>query len=83
MSKFNGPYNSAKKACDQLFLSYQEENKRLGINVLIEYPGPMGTKLRKKMFPGEKSIDTDAINKEARRITEKILMLTKSERVIT
>ena len=26
--KFNGPYNSAKKACDQLFLSYQEENKR-------------------------------------------------------
>ena len=81
--KFNGPYNSAKKACDQLFLSYQEENKRLGINVLIEYPGPMGTKLRKKMFPGEKSIDTDAINKEARRIIEKILMLTKSERIIT
>ena len=37
--KFNGPYNSAKKACDQLFLSYQEENKRLGINVLIQYPG--------------------------------------------
>jgi NAD(P)-dependent dehydrogenase (short-subunit alcohol dehydrogenase family) len=81
--KFNGPYNSAKKACDQLFLSYQEENKRLGINVLIEYPGPMGTKLRKKMFPGEKSIDTDAIDKEARRIIEKILMLTKSERIIT
>ena len=56
--KFNGPYNSAKKACDQLFLSYQEENKRLGINVLIQYPGPMGTKLRKKMFPGEKNIDS-------------------------
>ena len=35
------------------------------------------------MFPGEKSIDTDAINKEARRIIEKILMLTKSERIIT
>ena len=29
------------------------------------------------MFPIEKSIDTDAINKEARRIIEKILMLTK------
>ena len=42
--KFNGPYNSAKKACDQLFLSYQEENKRLGIKVLIQYPKPMGTK---------------------------------------
>ena len=81
--KFNGPYNSAKKACDQLFLSYQEENKRLGINVLIEYPGPMGTKLRKKMFPGEKIIDTDAINKEARRIIENILILTKSERIFT
>ena len=81
--KFNGPYNSAKKACDQLFLSYQEENKRLGINVLIQYPGPMGTNLRKRMFPGEKNIDTDAVNKEARKIIEKILTLTKSERIIT
>ena len=81
--KFNGPYNSAKKACDQLFLSYQEENKRLGIKVLIQYPGPMGTKLRKKMFPGENNIDSDAVNKEARKIIEKILMLTKSERIIT
>ena len=81
--KFNGPYNSAKKACDQLFLSYQEENKRLGIKVLIQYPGPMGTKLRKKMFPGEKNIDSDAVNKEARKIIEKILMLTRGERIIT
>ena len=81
--KFNGLYNSAKKACDQLFLSYQEENKRLGINVLIQYPGPMGTKLRKRMFPGEKNIHTDAVNQEARKIIEKILMLTKSERIIT
>ena len=81
--KFNGPYNSAKKACDQLFLSYQEENKRLGINVLIQYPGPMGTKLRKKMFPGEKNFDADAANKQARRIIEKILTLTKRERIIT
>ena len=64
-------------------ITYQEENKRLGINVLIEYPGPMGTKLRKKMFPGEKNFDADAANKEARRIIEKILMLTKSERIIT
>ena len=81
--KFNGPYNSAKKACDQLFLSYQEENKRLGINVLIEYPGPMGTKLRKKMFPGKKNIDSDTVNKEARKIIEKILMLTRGEGIIT
>ena len=81
--KFNGPYNSAKKACDQLFLSYQEENKRLGIKVLIQYPGPMETKLRKKMFPGEKNIDSDAVNKEARKIIEKLLMLTRGERIIT
>ncbi len=81
--KFNGPYNSAKKACDQLFLSYQEENKRLGVNVLIQYPRPMRTKLRKKVFPGEKNINNDAVNKEARRIIEKILMLTSSERIIT
>ena len=81
--KFNGPYNSAKKACDQLFLSYQEENKRLGINVLIEYPGPMSTKLRRRCSQVRRNIDTDAINKEARRIIEKILMLTKSERIIT
>ena len=81
--KFNGPYNSAKKACDQLFQSYQEENKRLGIKVLIQYPGPMGTKIRKKMFPGEKNIDTDAVNKEARKLIEKILMLTKRKRILT
>ena len=81
--KFNGPYNSAKKACDQLFQSYQEENKRLGIKVLIQYPGPMETKLRKKMFPGEKNIDSDAVNKEARKIIEKILMLTRGEGIIT
>ena len=81
--KFNGLYNSAKKACDQLFLSYQEENKRLGIRVLIQYPGPMGTKLRKRMFPGEKNIDTDAVNKEARKIIDNILMLTRGERIIT
>ena len=81
--KFNGLYNSAKKACDQLFLSYQEENKRLGIKVLIQYPGPMGTKLRKKMIPGEKNFDANNANKEARRIIAKILTLTKSERIIT
>ncbi len=81
--KFNGPYNSAKKACDQLFQSYQEENKRLGIKVLIQYPRPMETKLRKKMFPGEKNIDSDAVNKEARKIIEKILMLTRGEGIIT
>ena len=81
--KFNGPYNSAKKACDQLFLSYQEENKRLGIKVLIQYPGPMATKLRKKMIPDEKNIETNAANKEARRIIEKILMLIKNERIIS
>ena len=81
--KFNGPYNSAKKACDQLFLSYQEENKRLGVNVLIQYPEPMGTKLRKKVFPGEKNIAIDAVDKEAKKIIENILMLTERERIIT
>ena len=83
MKKFNGPYNSAKKACDQLLLAYQKENKRLGINVFIQYPKPMGTKLRKKIFPGEKSIAADVVNKEAQKILEKILMLTGRERIIT
>ena len=83
MNKFNGHYNAAKKACDQLFLSYQEENKRLGIKVLIQYPGPMGTKLRKKIFPGEKNIPADVVNKEAQKILEKILMLTGRERIVT
>ena len=81
--KCNGPYNSAKKACEQLFQSYQQENKRLGIKVLIQYPGPMETKLRKKIFPGEKNIDNDAVNREARKIIEKILMLTRGEGIIT
>ena len=81
--KFNGPYNAAKKACDQLFLAYQEENKRLGINVLIHYPGHMGTKLRRKIFPGEKCIPVDVTNKEAKKIIDSILMLNRRERIIT
>lgn len=83
MKKFNGPYNSAKKACDELLLSYQKENKRLGVNVVIQYPEPMGTKLRKKIFPGEKNISADVVDKEAEKIIEKILMLTGRERIIT
>ena len=82
MKKFNGPYNSAKKACDQLLLAYQKENKRLGINVFIQYPEPMGTKLRKKIFPGEKNISANSVNKEAQNIVEKILMLTGRKRII-
>ncbi|MFL2796103.1 MAG: hypothetical protein CBE31_02565 [Rhodobacterales bacterium TMED271] len=83
MKKFNGPYNSAKKACDQLLLAYQKENKRLGVNVVIQYPEPMGTKLRRKIFPGEKTIAADVVHKEAQKIIEKILMLTGRERIIT
>ena len=81
--KFNGPYNSAKKACDQLFQSYKEENKRLGLNVLIHYPGPMGTKLRKKVFPGANNIATDAADKEAKNIIEKILMFNGRKGIIS
>ena len=83
MKKFNGPYNSAKKACDQLFLAYKEENKRLGVNVLIQYPEPMETKLRKKVFPGKKNIAAEAVNKEAQKILDKILMLTDRKRIIS
>ena len=83
MKKFNGPYNSAKKACDELLFAYQKENQRLGINVVIQYPEPMGTKLRKKIFPGEKTIAADVVHKEAQKIIEKILMLTGRERIIT
>ena len=83
MKKFNGPYNSAKKACEQLLLAYQKENKRLGVNVVIQYPEPMGTKLRKKIFPGEKTIAADVVNNEAQKIIEKILMLTGRKRIIT
>ena len=43
----------------------------------------MGTKLRKRMFPGENKIHTDAVNQEARKIIEKFLMLTRGERIIT
>ena len=83
MKKYNGPYNSAKKACDQLLLAYQEENKRLGVNVVLQYPEPMGTKLRKKIFPGEKNIAADIVTKEAQKIIERILILTGRERIIT
>ena len=83
MKKFNGPYNATKKACDQLLLAYQKENNRLGLNVVIQYPEPMGTKLRKKIFPGEKNIAADVVNREAQKIIEKILVLTGRERIIT
>ena len=83
MKKFNGPYNSAKKACDQLLLAYQEENKRLGVNVLIQYPEPMETKLRRKVFPGKKNISAEVVNKEAQKIIDKILMLTDRKRIVT
>ena len=81
--KFNGPYNSAKKACEQLFFAYREENKRLGVNVLIHYPEPMKTKLRKKVFPGESTIASDAINKETTKIIDQILVFTERERIIS
>mgnify|MGYP007000291530 len=58
-------------------------NKRLGVNVVIQYPEPMGTKLRKKIFPGEKTIAAGVVHKEAQKIIEKILILTGRERIIT
>ena len=75
-TKFNGPYNSAKRACDQLFKTYLEENKRFGLNVHIQYPGPMNTKLRKKLFPGDNKNDENVLHKEAQKIIDKILELT-------
>ena len=83
LEKFNGPYNSAKKACEQLMLAYQEENKRLGVNVIIQYPEPMETKLRRKAFPGKNNFGPDTVNKETQKIIEKILMFTDRERIIT
>ena len=80
--KFNGLYNSAKRACDQLFLTYKEENKRLGVDVIIQYPGPMKTKLRKKLFPGEKSINSESVEVETKKIVEKILVLTGDKGII-
>ncbi len=71
--KFNGPYNSAKKACDQMLLAYKEENERLGVDVLIQFPEAMATKLRKKVLPGKQSIDPDATNREAEKIITHII----------
>ena len=63
------------------FFAYREENKRLGVNVLIQYPKPR-TKLRKKAFPGENA-RADAINKETTKIIDQILMFTERERIIS
>ena len=71
--KFNGPYNSAKKACDQMLLAYKEENERLGVDVLIHYPEAMATKLRKKVLPGQQSIEPDTTDKEAKKILSQIV----------
>ena len=74
MKKFNGPYNSVKKACDQMLLAYKEENERLGVNVIIQYPKAMATKIRKKVLPGEQSIDPDTTNSEAKKIISQIVI---------
>ena len=60
-----------QKSTDQLLLAYQKENKRLGVNVVIQCPEPMGTKLRKKDFSGEKTIDADAVNKRSAKNNRK------------
>ena len=51
-----------------MLLAYKEENERLGVNVLIQYPEAMATKLRKKVLPGEQSIDPDTTNSEAKKL---------------
>ena len=71
--KFNGPYNAAKKACDQMLLAYKEENLRLGVKVLIHHPEAMATMLRKKILPGEQNIDPDTTKKEAKKIIRQIV----------
>ena len=79
--KFNGPYNSAEKACEQLF--YIEKKIRDWGECSYPIPEPMRTKLRKKVFPGESAIDSDAINKETTKIIDQILMFTERERIIS
>ena len=64
------------------FFCISEENKDW-VNVLIQYPEPMRTKLRKKVFPGESAIESDAINKETTKIIDQILMFAESERIIS
>ena len=53
------------------------------MNVLIQHPEPMRTKLRKKMFPGESALDPDAINKETKKIIDQISVFAKRERIIS
>ena len=43
----------------------------------------MRTKLRKKAFPGENAIGSDAVKKETTKIIDQILMFTESERIIS
>ena len=48
-----GPYAASKAALESLVKAYAEEIKETPIKAWLYNPGPMGTKLRRKAFPGE------------------------------
>ncbi|MDC3068013.1 SDR family NAD(P)-dependent oxidoreductase [Paracoccaceae bacterium] len=81
--KFNGIYNAAKSACDKIFESYREENKRLNIDVCVHYPDSMDTKLKRKLSPGYNKNGQTSPRIESIKIRDKILRLTKSKRIFT
>ena len=66
--KFLGAYLASKAAARELIQSYCLESKRIGPKVFIFKPQPMPTALRKRFYPGEKSLGLSSCQKEAKKL---------------
>lgn len=50
---YYGPYAASKAGLENLVACYRAENERAGLRIALFDPGPMATKLRARMYPGE------------------------------
>jgi NAD(P)-dependent dehydrogenase (short-subunit alcohol dehydrogenase family) len=71
--KFFGHYGSTKAAQIALATSWQAEGERIGPNVRILQPRPMGTATRARFYPGEDRAALATPAQEAQRLLPLIL----------
>jgi NAD(P)-dependent dehydrogenase (short-subunit alcohol dehydrogenase family) len=70
--KFFGAYGASKAAQIALARSWQQENARIGPQVLIETPAPMPTATRARFHPGEDRARLTPCADEATRLIARI-----------
>lgn len=70
--KFFGAYGASKAAQIALARSWQQENARIGPQVLIETPAPMPTATRARFYPGEDRSPLSPCADEAARLITRL-----------